>query len=75
MHVLVKNMEQINKGLIIFGIILLGIGLVASFYKDPYFYKVYPYQTFGIILGVAGIIIVVLGFLYPSHRTPPPPPS
>jgi vacuolar-type H+-ATPase subunit I/STV1 len=60
-------MDERNKGLIVFGIILLIIGLVASFYRDPVFK--YPYQTFGIILSVAGIMIVVLGFLYPSHRT------
>jgi uncharacterized membrane protein len=65
-------MEGRNKGLIVFGIVLLIIGLVASFYKDPYYYKSYPYQTLGIILSIAGIIIVVLGFLYPSHKTPLP---
>jgi hypothetical protein len=68
-------MEGRNKGLIVFGVILLVIGLAASFYKDPHFYNVYPYQTLGIILSVAGIVITVLGFLIPSHRTTPPPPT
>ncbi len=67
-------MEGRNKGLIVFGIVLLIIGLVSSFYKAPY-YNYYPYQTFGIILSMAGIIIVVLGFLYPSHKTSPPLPT
>ena len=66
-------MEERNEGLIVFGIILLIIGLFASFYETDYYD--YPYQTLGIILSIAGIIIVVLGFLYPSRRTPPPPPT
>jgi hypothetical protein len=78
-------MEERNKGLIGFGIILLIIGLIASVYpvtktsgdsayNIPATY-IYPYQTLGIILSIAGIIFVALGFLYPSHRTPPPPPT
>jgi uncharacterized membrane protein HdeD (DUF308 family) len=68
-----KNMEEKNKGLIVFGIVLLIIGLVASFYKDPYYYKDYPYQTIGIVLVIAGILFVALGFLYSPRKTPPPP--
>jgi O-antigen/teichoic acid export membrane protein len=79
------TMEQRNKGLIIFGIVLLIIGLIASVYPvtktifeiglGTHDTLTYPYQTLGIILSIAGIIIVVLGFLYPSHRTLPPPPT
>jgi ABC-type antimicrobial peptide transport system permease subunit len=75
-------MEERNKGLVIFGIILLAIGLVASFYSQrkyptsAYDYSVmYPYQNVGIILIVAGIVFVALGLLYPSRKIPPPPPS
>jgi membrane protein implicated in regulation of membrane protease activity len=75
-------MEQTNKELMVFGIILLAIGLFASFYQVTYLVghapavvllqTVIPYQSEGIVLLVAGIIIVVLGLLYPSRRTPPP---
>lgn len=75
-------MEERNKGLVIFGIILLVIGLVASFYHATETYegltfdKGYPYQTIGILLDVAGIVFVALGLLYPSRKMPsPPPPS
>jgi drug/metabolite transporter (DMT)-like permease len=74
-------MENRNKGLIIFGIILLMIGLVASFYgyhENPYSASspmVYPYQSIGILLDVAGIVFIALGFLYSPRKTLPPPPS
>ena len=74
-------MEGKNKGLVIFGIILLIIGLVASFYLEQHYVShvgyqtVTPYQSVGIILAVAGIVFIALGFLYPSRKTPPPPPS
>jgi uncharacterized membrane protein YidH (DUF202 family) len=75
-------MEERNKGLIIFGIILLAIGLVASFYSQRKYpvssydtTMTYPYQNVGIVLSVAGIVFAALGFLYPSHRTPPAPPT
>jgi drug/metabolite transporter (DMT)-like permease len=73
-------MEERNKGLVIFGIILLVIGLVASFYHETWqtsygpIDKGYPYQTIGIVLAVAGIVFVALGLLYPSRKTPSPPP-
>jgi uncharacterized membrane protein len=77
-------MEGRNKGLIIFGIILLVIGLIASFYESKYYEAAfqtwysynpprYPFQTLGIILTVAGIVFVALGFLYSPRKTPPPP--
>jgi len=74
-------MEVRNKGLIIFGIILLVIGLAAylygyRLYSDGSGPMVYPYQNIGILLTVAGIVIMVLGFLYSPRKTnnlPPPP--
>jgi uncharacterized membrane protein HdeD (DUF308 family) len=60
-------MEGINKGLIVFGIILLIIGLVALFYSA--IETVTPYRNAGIVLVVAGIVFIELGRLYPSHRT------
>ena len=78
-------MEGRNKGLVIFGIILLAIGLVASFYqvtrhigKPPEAVTlqiVYPYQVEGIILLVAGIVLIALGFFYSRRNRLPPPPS
>lgn len=63
-------MEGKNQGLVVFGIILLIIGLVASFYSHtdlPGVRAIYPYQGIGIVLAVAGIVFVALGFLYPSR--------
>ena len=52
-------MEARNKGLMIFGMVLLAIGLVrATVYSMSY-----PYQTFGIVLVVVGIVFVALGLL------------
>jgi hypothetical protein len=75
-------MEERNKGLIVFGIILLAVGLVASFYqKTQHVYGVgdqiiTPYMNVGIVLIVAAIIFLALGFLYsPRKALPPPPPS
>jgi uncharacterized membrane protein len=67
-----KGLEERNKGLIIFGIILFAIGLVLYVYRDP-LYR-YPYQNGGTVLVVLGIILAVLGLLYPAQKTPPPPP-
>jgi uncharacterized membrane protein len=79
-------MEGKNKGLIIFGIILLLIGLVAYFYPQIRYYesgyykgeeisRTYPYQNLGMVLVLAGIIFIALGFLYSPRKTPPPPPK
>jgi uncharacterized membrane protein len=78
-----------NIGLILIGIILLAIGLVTSYYPVMQlvghapalveWQTVYPYRNVGIVLLVAGIIFVALGFLYPTQKTqtqktePPPP--
>jgi|Deesub1362B_J571_1020462.scaffolds.fasta_scaffold00714_20 vacuolar-type H+-ATPase subunit I/STV1 len=68
-----------HQGLLIFGIILLLIGLIASFYTEvktytDYFgetwevYRTYPYQGLGIVLVLTGIILVVIGFLYSQKK-------
>ena len=78
---IVKNvtMEKLgikNKGLLLFGIILLVIGLIACFYSVTeeagtyYATTTYPYQSpVGIILTVAGIVFAALGFFYSPKRT------
>jgi len=76
------GMEIKNKGLLLFGIILLLIGLVASFYVQVETFTTswgevwevsrnYPYQGIGIVLVLAGIIFVAIGFFYsPQKREP-----
>jgi phosphate/sulfate permease len=73
-------METRNKGFVIVGLVLLVIGLFASFYKVTHTvgqaparitYQIgYPYQIVGIILLLAGIVFIALGFLYPLQKTP-----
>ena len=68
-----------NKGIFIFGIILLLIGLGASFYEKREYlpewgYDVsrgYPYQVIGTILVLAGIVFIALGFFYSPRKTEP----
>ena len=72
-----------NLGSLIFGAVLLLIGLVASSYESRYYFSDgsylshgYPYQTIGIVLIVAGLIFVGLGLFYSPRKTntlPPPP--
>jgi len=72
------GMEIKNKGLLLFGIILLLIGLVASFYaevKTAYLFgepveisRTYPYQGIGMVLVLAGIIFVAIGFFYSPKK-------
>jgi hypothetical protein len=72
-----------NLGSLIFGAVLLIIGLIASFYESrqyvyggTYISHGYPYQTVGIILIVVGIVFVGLGLFYSPRKTndlPPPP--
>lgn len=82
MRIMKENgMEGRNKGLVIFGIILLAIGLFASFYQvtqrvgqPPMLVEyqiVTPYQNVGIISLVAGTILIATGFLYPPRKTLP----
>jgi hypothetical protein len=63
-------MEDGNKRLVGFGIILLVIGLFASFYRESIAFsgtEYAPFQLVGIVLDVGGIISVALGLLYPSR--------
>ena len=70
-----KGIEIKNKGLFIIGIILLVIGVVLSLYKEDLgmsggvMRTAYPYQIVGIILVVAGVVFLALGFLYSSAST------
>jgi vacuolar-type H+-ATPase subunit I/STV1 len=76
-------LEKRKKGLIIFGIILLAIGLFGSFYNVTRHIligdhpdgeeTIYPLRNVGIALIVAGIIFPALGFLYSQRETPQPP--
>jgi vacuolar-type H+-ATPase subunit I/STV1 len=66
-------MEPRNKGFVIVGVVLLVIGLFASFYKVTHTVGQapaavipqisYPYQIVGVILLVAGIIFSALGLI------------
>lgn len=67
-----------NKGLMLFGIIFLVIGLVASFYEIATWFdheeiirRDYPYQTIGIMLDLVGIVFIALGFFYSPRKTEP----
>jgi len=69
-----KGIEIKNKGMLSFGIILFLMGLVASLYQESIYGTLivrYPYQNIGIVLVVAGIIFVALGFLYSPRKTEP----
>ncbi len=72
------GIEIKNRGLLLFGAILLVIGLATYLYQDTTsrFRSdwSYPYQNLGLILTFAGVIFMALGFLYPLQRTPPTPP-
>jgi O-antigen/teichoic acid export membrane protein len=66
-----------NLGSLIFGVVLLVIGLVASFYESStysnYYNRyepngMYPYQTVGIVLILVGIVFVGLGLFYSPRR-------
>ena len=82
-------MKQENIWLIAFGIILLSVGLTASFYPQVETYttggywgvygewveeetheasRTYPYQTIGLILTLAGIILASLGFVISRQK-------
>ena len=63
-------MRERNIGFLIFGAILLIIGLVASFYKETHDVGdqvVTPYQIVGIILVVAALVLIAFGLLYSSQ--------
>lgn len=67
-----------NIGLISFGIIVLVIGLIASFYPQVETFTTswgevwevgrnYPYQNIGLILVIVGIIFVGIGYSSQNH--------
>jgi len=72
-----KGIDIKNKGLLIFGIILLLIGLGASFYKETHYISrvgyqtTTPYQNIGIVLVLAGVVFSALGFFYSPRRQEP----
>jgi len=78
-----KAMGIKNKASLLSGIILLVIGLVASFYKETYRIGRYsydtvtvtPYQNAGIALIVSGILFLALGLFYSPRQPSPPPPK
>lgn len=63
-----------NKVLLALGIVLLVIGLGASFYYETKsvfgieYQRTYPYQNIGMVLVVIGALLAVVGALYPSPR-------
>jgi uncharacterized membrane protein len=62
-----KGIEIKSRGLFLIGILLLLVGLVASFYKEtrvgeqPFT----PYQSLGMVLVLVGLLCTVLGVFYP----------
>jgi uncharacterized membrane protein len=62
-----KGIEIKSRGLFLIGILLLLIGLVASFYKETHVGEqpFAPYQSIGIVLVLVGVLCIVLGFFYP----------
>ena len=65
-----QGTEIKNKGLLLIGITLLITGAALSLYKEDLgmsggvMQTAHPYQIVGIVLIVAGIILMALGFLY-----------
>ncbi len=70
-----KGIEIKSRGLFLAGILMLLIGLVASFYKETHYVSdvgeqpFTPYQSIGIVLVLVGILCIVLGFFYPLSGT------
>ncbi len=62
-----KGIEIKSRGLFLIGVLLLPIGLVASFYNETHVDEqpFTPYQPIGIVLVLVGILFIVLGFFYP----------
>jgi drug/metabolite transporter (DMT)-like permease len=64
-----------HSGLVALGIIILLIGLGASFYYESKtifgieYLRVYPYQNLGIALVLGGIVCIALGAVYSPKRT------
>ena len=69
-----RGIEIKSRGLFLFGILLLLIGLFASFYKETHVGEqpFIPYQSIGIVLVLIGVLCIVLGLFYPlsgAHET------
>ena len=61
-------------GLVALGIVILLIGLFASFYYESKtvfgieYQRVYPYQNLGYVLVLGGIICIALGAVYSPRK-------
>jgi uncharacterized membrane protein len=66
-----KGIEIKSRGLFLSGILLLFVGLVASFYEETHDVSpvgeqsFIPYQSIGIVLVLVGMLFILLGFFYP----------
>jgi len=76
-----KGIEIKNKEILILGIILLLVGLVASFYVEVRtidlfgtpieISRTYPYQSIGVVLVLVGAGFIALAFFYSPRKTEP----
>ncbi|RLI44843.1 hypothetical protein DRO69_06435 [Candidatus Bathyarchaeota archaeon] len=63
-----------RNGLSVLGIVLLVIGLGASFYYESKsifgieYQRTYPYQNLGIALIVVGVLLVIVGVLHSPRK-------
>ena len=63
-----------HSGLVALGIIILLIGLGASFYYESKtifgieYLRVYPYQNLGLVLVLGGIVCIALGAVYSPRK-------
>jgi len=61
-------------GLVALGVVILLIGLFASFYYESKtilgfeYQRVYPYQNLGYVLVLGGIICIALGAVYSPRK-------
>ena len=70
-----------HRGLVGLGIIILLVGLGASFYYEVKtiwgieYLRVYPYQDLGLVLVLGGIGCIALGAIYSPRKETLNPPS
>jgi drug/metabolite transporter (DMT)-like permease len=63
-----------QEGLVALGIVILLIGLFASFYYESKtifgieYQRLYPYQNLGYVLVLGGIICIALGAVYSPRK-------